>query len=90
MIKATFLSISHHSPVYLLASAVVVDIILMFVELQLSIYAKEYCKFWIFSNIICNLSLVLLVFLPIIELTMVVVSVCLLLAIVAESIIHYK
>lgn len=40
MIKATFLSMSHHSPIYLLASAVVVDIILMFVELQLSNYAK--------------------------------------------------
>jgi hypothetical protein len=64
--KATILSLSHHSPIYMLASAVVIDLILIVVELQLSPYAKNYCKYWVFSNVICNLSLILLVFLPII------------------------
>ena len=88
--KATLLSISHYSPIYLLASTVVIDIVLIIVEFQLNPYSKTYCKSWIFSNITCNLALILLVFLPIIELTMVMVSACLFLVIVAEGFMHYQ
>lgn len=89
-LKATLLSLSHHSPVYLLASTVVVDIILLIAELQLNPHAKKYCGFWTFANVTCNLSLILLVFLPIIMLTMVLVSVFLLFVLIAEAVIHYR
>lgn len=89
LIKATLLSLSHESPIYLLASTVVIDLILIFVEYQLNAYPKTYTKSWIFANVMCNLALVLLVFLPIIELTMVLVSLSLLGVIVAEAIMHY-
>lgn len=90
MIKATLLSLSHFSPIYLLSSAVLIDIILLIIEFKISEYSKRYCKFWLFAHISCNLALILLVFLPIIELTMIMVSCMLFLAIVSEAIIHYK
>lgn len=90
LVKATLLSFSHTSPVYLLASAVVIDLILVAVEYQLNPYAKAHSKSWIFSNVTCDLALVLLVFLPIIQLTMILVSVSLVFVIGAEMIMHYQ
>lgn len=90
LMKATLLSLSHYSPIYLLASTVVIDLVLIIVEYQLNPYSKTYSKSWIFANVTCNLALILLVFLPIIELTMVLVSVALFLVIVAEAIMHYQ
>lgn len=77
LLKATLLSLSHLSPIYLLSSTVVIDLVLIIVEYQLSNYPKQYPKSWIFANVIVNLSLVLMVFLPIILLTLVLVSACL-------------
>ena len=90
LMKATLLSMSHYSPIYLLASTVVIDLVLIIVEYQLNPYSKTYSKSWIFANVTCNLALVLLVFLPIIALTMVMVSACLFLVIVAEGFMHYQ
>lgn len=87
--KATLLSLSHYSPIYLLASTIVIDIVLVIVEYQLNPYGKAHPKSWIFANVTCNLALILLVFLPIIELTMVLVSACLFFVLVAEAIMHY-
>lgn len=75
LFKATLLSLSHFSPTYLLSSTIVLDLVLIIVEYQLNPYCKTYWKSWLISNITCNLTLVLLVFLPIIELTMVLVSI---------------
>lgn len=83
MIKATLLSLSHFSPIYLLSSAVLIDIILTIVEFKMSEYSKTYCQYWLFAHISCNLALILLVFLPIIKLTMVLVSSMLFLAIIS-------
>lgn len=89
VMKATLLSLSHYSPIYLLASTIVIDIVLVIVEYQLNPYGKAHPKSWIFANVTCNLALILLVFLPIIELTMVLVSACLFFVLVAEAIMHY-
>jgi glucan phosphoethanolaminetransferase (alkaline phosphatase superfamily) len=89
LIKASLLSLSHLSPIYFLASTVVIDLVLIYAEYQLAKYPKEYRKCWIFANVMVNLALVMLVFLPIIILTLVLVSAIITLVILAEAIMHY-
>jgi hypothetical protein len=74
LFKATLLSLSHLSPVYLVLSTTLIDLILIIVEYNLSAYAKKYKKSWIFANVLVNLALILLIFLPIVILTLVMVS----------------
>jgi hypothetical protein len=89
LVKATLLSFSHVSPIYFLASTVVIDLLLAFIEYRLAQYPKDYPKCWIFANLMVNLSLVFMVFLPIFILTLVLVSIAILGIIAAEAIMHY-
>jgi hypothetical protein len=89
LLKATLLSLSHLNPIYLLSSAVIVDFILIAVEYKLTNYPKEHPKCWIYANAMSNIALTLLVFEPIIILSLVFVSVCIISIIVAETIMHY-
>jgi hypothetical protein len=89
LLKATLLSLSHFSPICLIAAAVAVDIGLIILEYHLTQYPKQYPRLWIFANVMANFSLALLIFLPIIVLTFVLVSVIVVCVMIAEGIIHY-
>jgi hypothetical protein len=67
----------------------VIDIGFIAVEYSLSHYPKQYSQLWIFSNVLVNIALGLLIFVPIIMLTFVLVSVTVALVIIAEGRIHY-
>jgi hypothetical protein len=90
VMKATLLSLSHYSPLYLLASTVAVDLLLAIAEYQITSYPKHYPKCWIFSNVMVNIALVLLVFLPTFILSLILVTAIILSVIVMEGIMHYQ
>jgi hypothetical protein len=89
LLKATLLSLSHLNPIYLLSSTVIVDLILLVIEYRLTNYPKVHPKCWIYANVMSNIALILLVFDPIIILSLVFVSLCIISIIIAETIMHY-
>lgn len=63
-LKATILSLCHWSPIYLIASTLFIDVILIIVEYKLCIYSQVFQKSWIAANLCANMALVLVVFAP--------------------------
>ena len=88
--KATLLSLSHFSPIYLVSTAVLADLILIAIEYKICKYPPRFPRWWIFSNVVVNLSLLLLIYLPIIQLSLLIITLLLVLALVSEAVMHYK
>ena len=88
--KATLLSLAHFSPIYLVSTAVLVDLILVAIEYKICIYPKRFARWWIFSNITVNLALLILLYLPSVQISLFTISLFLLLAIIAEAVMHRK
>ena len=89
-LKAAILSLAHFSPVYLLTVAVLVDLILLGIEHRLCRYPQYFGKFWLFAHIAINFALIMLVFLPVIELALLTVSLVILMVLISEAIMHYR
>lgn len=83
VIKATMLSLSHFSPIYLLSSAIAIDFALAFVEYHINFYPKKLAFCWIFTNILINCSLAILVFMPSIQLSLIIVSILIVFVLIA-------
>ena len=89
-LKATLLSLSHWSPVYLIAATLFVDVILIIVEYKLCIYSQVFMKSWIIAQICANVALVLVVFAPTVIISLLFVTLFIVASLVLESYMHYK
>ena len=89
-LKATILSLCHLSPVYLIASTLFIDLILIVVEYKLCIYSQVFMKSWIIANICANIALVLVVFAPTVIISLLFVSLFVVGALGLECYMHYK
>lgn len=90
LLKATILSLSHFSPIYLLSAAICLDFILIVVQYRLSLYPRLYKIPWCIANILANLATVLIIFVPAVVISLITVTLFIVIAIVAEAYIHYK
>ena len=90
LVKASILCLAHFSPIYLLTVAVMVDIILIAAEYRICRYPQYFGRWWLFANIAANLALIMLVFLPVIELSLLLISLTLGMVIACEAVMHYR
>lgn len=89
-VKATLLSLSHFSPIYLLSASVLIDLVLIIIEFKICQYPPRFARWWIFANVTVNLALLLLIYLPVIQLSLYTITLLLVLVIAAEGVMHYK
>ena len=89
-VKATLLSLSHFSPVYLVSAAVLIDLILVAIEYKIAVYPKRFARWWIFANLAINLALLLLIYLPVIQLSLITISLIIVLVLICEAVMHYR
>jgi hypothetical protein len=73
----------------MLSSAILIDLVLSTIEYHLSDYPKQFHKSWITANIMVNLALLLLIFVPTMLLSLAVVSFSIVIAIFAEIAMHF-
>ena len=88
--KAFILALCHWSPLYLLIVVIIVDLLLMYCEYQLSAYSKFFQQPWITVTLLVNISLLLVVFVPIFLLSLFVITLLLVIVIILEAYIHYR
>lgn len=90
ILKATVLSLAHFSPIYLFCTAILLDLMLLTVEYRLCRYPKYFGRWWMFAHIATNLSMIMLVFLPVIQLSLLLVSLFLVFVVISEVVMHYR
>lgn len=88
--KATILSLCHWSPVYLIASTLFIDVILIIIEYKLCIYSRVFKISWALANICANIALVLVVFAPTVIISLLFVTLFVVGALAMEGYMHYK
>jgi hypothetical protein len=88
ILKATLLSLAYISPVSLLSATILIDLFLAVGEYNLNKYPKEYPKLWVFQNVMANLTLALLGFLPTAISSLLLVTFGILAMLAAEGIMH--
>lgn len=89
-IKASLLSMANISPIYIFCSSVLVDIILIAVEYHFAPVNRLYPKVWVAKNILLNLALCILTFLPSILLTLILSSFLAVVALLLDIFTHLR
>lgn len=88
--KATILSLAHLSPIALIVCAIIVDFTLIFCEYRLTLYSKHFKITWLTANICTNIALILVVFVPIVVLSLLSISLLLIIAFICEAYMHHQ
>ena len=89
-VKASLLSAANISPIYIFCSSILVDIVLLLIQLNVAVYKKAFPKIWLIKNLLCNLALCFLVFMPSIMLSLIVASLLVTLAFALDMYTHGK
>lgn len=88
--KATLLSFLHFSPIYVFPVVVGIEIVFMSVEFLLRRKEKLHPQWWLASNVLANLSLISLAFLPSMLLSLLLSSAFVLSSLAIDLFIHVK
>lgn len=89
-IKASLLSAANISPIYIFCAAVLVDLVLLIIEYHFADINRYSPKIWIAKNILCDLSLCVLAFLPSMMLSLIIASFLIVVVILLDIYTHIK
>lgn len=89
-VKSTLLACAHFSPIYIFSSCILLDILLITIEHNVCKMKKLYPKLWIVKNIILNMALCILAFLPTLMLSLIIASILVVIAFILDAFTHIK
>lgn len=84
--KATLLSLAHNNPIYIVFMCIVLDAFMMAVQFGRT--SKP--KLWLLNNILCDLSLLMLVFGNNVMLSLILTMLLLIVVVVVEVYVHVE
>jgi hypothetical protein len=90
VVKAFFMGIMFISPISIFAGMVAIDISMMIFEYKVKLKRWAVPKLWLFNQIICLISYAALIFLPSMQLGIIIVSILIVVVILFDSYLHYK
>ena len=88
--KAMILSAASWNPLVLICFAIFLDFTLMIAEFLETKKGKDFAYLWLTNNILCNLGLLVLVFVPDFLIAIVFCSLAVLFVVVTEIYLHFK
>lgn len=89
-IKASLLAIANISPIYIFCSSVLIDLILIAIEYYFGTVNRMYPKVWVAKNILLDLALCVLTFMPSLLLTLIFASFLATVALLLDIFTHLK